>query len=227
MGNAVRLAAEDAIRQVKELAVRLGLPPDTNYGLRDLLEKRFGLQASNIVGVGTYIPDSKSPAKDTGLSDNVTPFWMVGGAGVEVAVDTETGHVAILRMINAADVGRPLNPKVVETQLSGAAMMQLGFTMFENMEYDNGQVTNASLADYKIPSIHDVPWAIENHIVEAEQSNGPYGAKGVGESATFGLSPAIANAIHDAVGVRLTEMPLTPEAVLRAIRAAEHATGKA
>jgi CO/xanthine dehydrogenase Mo-binding subunit len=127
--------------------------------------------------------------------------------------------VKILRMINAADLGRALNPKVVETQLSGAALMQLGFTLFENMEYDNGQVTNASFADYKIPGIHDIPARIENDIVEAEQTNGPYGAKGVGESATFGVSPAIANAIHDAVGVRLTEMPLTPESVFRAIRA--------
>jgi CO/xanthine dehydrogenase Mo-binding subunit len=122
-------------------------------------------------------------------------------------------------MFNAADLGRPLNPKVVETQLSGAALMQLGFTLFENMEFDAGQVTNASFADYKIPGIHDVPWTMINDIVPAEQHSGPYGAKGVGESATFGVSPAIANAIHDAVGVRLTELPLTPEAVLRGIQA--------
>ena len=92
--------------------------------------------------------------------------------------------------------------------------MQLGFTMFENMEFDAGQVTNASFADYKIPGIHDIPPAIENHIVLAEQGGGPFGAKGVGESATFGVSPAIANAIHDAVGVRLTDLPLTAESVL-------------
>jgi CO/xanthine dehydrogenase Mo-binding subunit len=223
MGNAVKLAAEQAAQQLKELAERVGLPPGTNYAVRDLFERGFGMQAGNIVGVGTYIPEYKSPEKGTGLSDKVTPFWMVGGTGVEVEVDTETGHVKILRMINAADLGRPLNPNIVATQLSGAAIMQLGFTMFENMEYDNGQVTNASLADYKIPGIYDVPWDMENHIVEAEQSNGPYGAKGVGESATFGVSPAIANAIHDAVGVRLTQMPLTPEAVFDAIRATEKA----
>jgi CO/xanthine dehydrogenase Mo-binding subunit len=102
--------------------------------------------------------------------------------------------------------------------LSGAAIMQLGFTMFENMEFDAGQVTNASFADYKIPGIHDIPPDIENHIVFAEQGSGPFGAKGVGESATFGVSPAIANAIHDAVGVRLTALPLTAESVLRGIR---------
>ena len=223
MGNAVKLASEHAVQQLRELADKVGLPPGTNYGLRDIFERRYGMQAGNIVGVGTYIPEYKSPEKGTGLSDQVTPFWMVGGSAVEVEVDTETGHVKILRLVNAADLGRPLNPKIVETQISGASIMQLGFTMFENMEYDNGQVTNASLADYKIPGMHDIPWDMENHIVEAEQTNGPYGAKGVGESATFGVSPAIANAIHDAVGVRLTEMPLTPEAVFKALRAAEQA----
>lgn len=220
MGHAVRLAAADARDKLAEMARSLGLPPDTNYAVKDLFKKKYGMQAGNIIGVGSFIPAYKSPDLATGLSDNVTPFWMVGATGVEVEVDTETGHVRILRMVNAADLGRPLNPKIVETQLSGAALMQLGFTLFENMELDAGQVTNASFADYKIPGIHDIPDIMENHIVAAEQANGPYGAKGVGESATFGVSPAIANAIHDAVGVRLTQLPLTPEAVFRAMRAA-------
>jgi CO/xanthine dehydrogenase Mo-binding subunit len=87
------------------------------------------------------------------------------------------------------------------------------------MNFDAGQVTNASLADYKIPGIRDVPLAMENEAVDAKQKNGPFGAKGVGESGTFGVSPAIANAIDDAVGVRLTSLPLTAEAVYRALRA--------
>ena len=124
-------------------------------------------------------------------------------------------------MINAADLGRPLNPRIVETQLSGAAIMQLGFTMSEIMEIDGGQITNASLADYKIPGFHDIPVSIQNEIVENEQRNGPFGAKGVGESATFGVSPAIAGAIEDAVGVRLTSLPLTPEAVYTALQVAK------
>jgi CO/xanthine dehydrogenase Mo-binding subunit len=223
MGMAVKLAAQHARQQLEELAENLGLPRNTNYGTKDLFKKKFGMQAGNIIGVGTFIPEYSSPDTKTGLSNNVTPFWTVGGTGVEIEVDTQTGQVKILRMVNAADLGRPLNPKIVETQLSGAAIMQLGFTMSENMEFDNGQVTNASFADYKIPGIHDIPPVIENYIVEAEQMSGPYGAKGVGESATFGVSPAIANAIHDAVGVRLTQMPLTPEAVFRAMRAAEAA----
>jgi CO/xanthine dehydrogenase Mo-binding subunit len=102
--------------------------------------------------------------------------------------------------------------------LSGAAIMQLGFTLSEEMKLDGGQVTNASLADYRIPGIADIP-PMTNELVEAEQHSGPFGAKGLGESGTFGVSPAIANAIHDAVGVRLTELPITAETVLRALRA--------
>jgi CO/xanthine dehydrogenase Mo-binding subunit len=219
MGLAVKLAAEHARDQLIELARSQGVMPGSNQPWRELFVKKYGMQAGNVFGVGSFKPDYASPDLATGLSENVTPFWMIGGAGVEVEVDTETGHVQLLKLYNAADLGRALNPKVVETQLSGAALMQLGFTMFENMELDAGQVTNASFADYKIPGIHDVPWIMVNDIVESDQTNGPYGSKGVGESTTFGVSPAIANAIHDAVGVRLTELPLTPEAVLRGIQA--------
>jgi CO/xanthine dehydrogenase Mo-binding subunit len=218
MGNAVKLAAEDAKQKLAAMARSVGIPEGSNLPTREIFKKKYGMQAGNVMGIGSYIPSYKSPDSITGMSDNITPFWMIGGTGVEIEVDTETGHVKLTKLVNAADLGRPLNPAIVETQLSGAAIMQLGFTMFENMELDAGQVVNASLADYKIPGIHDIPSDIENHIVLAEQSEGPFGAKGVGESATFGLSPAIANAIHDAVGVRLTTLPLTAESVLRGIR---------
>src|SRR5262249_54524178 len=146
-----------------------------------------------------YVP----PDAESGLTPNATPFWMCAAAGAEVEVDTETGVVHILRLINAVDCGRPLNPKIVESQISGASLMQLGFTLFEKMHIDAGQVTNASLAEYKIPSMLDVPPAIENEWVDAQQSNGPFGGKGVGETGTFCASPAIANAIEDACGVRV------------------------
>jgi CO/xanthine dehydrogenase Mo-binding subunit len=219
MGNAVKLAAEDAKQKLEAMARSVGAPEGSNLETREIFKKKYGMQAGNVMGVGSYIPTYKSPDSVTGMSDNITPFWMIGGTGVEIEVDTETGHVRILRMINVADLGRPINPKIVETQLSGASLMQLGFTMFEKMHFDGGQVTNASLADYKIPGISDVPARMDSEAVDAIQRSGPFGAKGVGETATFGVSPAIANAIADAVGVRLTELPLTPEAVFRALRA--------
>jgi CO/xanthine dehydrogenase Mo-binding subunit len=219
MGNAVRRAAEDARGKLAALARELGVSAETTP-IAELFRRKYGMQAGNIVGIGDFIPGYVPTDHDTGQSPRVTPFWMIGATGVELAVDTETGHVRLTRLVNVADVGQPINPCIVETQLSGAAIMQLGFTLFEEMTFDAGQVTNASLADYKIPGMHDIPTAIENEAVESLEHEGPFGAKGVGESGTFGVTPAVANAIHDAVGVRLTTLPLTPEAVYRAIRAA-------
>ncbi|HEX6007767.1 MAG TPA: molybdopterin cofactor-binding domain-containing protein, partial [Burkholderiales bacterium] len=219
MGHAVRLAAGEARDKLLALARELELSAETTP-IPELFRKKYGMQAGKIVGVGSFIPSYTPTDHETGLSDNVTPFWMVGGTGVEVEVDTETGHVTVTRLVNVVDAGRPVNPRIVETQLSGAALMQLGFTLSEKMSFDAGQVTNASLAEYKIPGMRDIPLVIENQAVDAAQASGPFGAKGVGESGTFGVSPAIANALHDAVGVRLTSLPITPEAVYRAIRRA-------
>jgi CO/xanthine dehydrogenase Mo-binding subunit len=217
MGHAVRLAAEDARAKIEALAAELGLPRGSNVPLAELFRKKYGMQAGNIVGTGSFVPSYASPDHATGLTPNATPFWMVGGTGAEVEVDTETGQVRVQRLINVADLGNPINPKIVETQLSGGAIMQLGFTLMEKMEFRDGQLLNPSLADYKIPGMRDLPVRIENEAVAAVQHSGPYGAKGVGESATFGVSPAIANAIDDAVGVRLMELPMTADAVYAAI----------
>jgi CO/xanthine dehydrogenase Mo-binding subunit len=219
MGHAVRRAAEEARDKLKALAREVGEPEGSNIPIAELFRKRYGMQAGNVIGSGIYKPDYVSPAPDTGLSPNVTPFWLISGAGAEVEVDTETGHVKVTKLVNVVDCGKAINPHAVETQISGAALMHLGFTMFEKMHLDGGQVTNASLADYKIPGFNDMPVELENLSIDHDQSNGPFGAKGVGEVATFCVSPAIANAIDDAVGVRLMEMPLNPETVYRALRA--------
>ncbi len=219
MGHAVRRAAEEARDKLRALAREVGEPEGSNIPLSELFKKRYGMQAGNVVGTGIYKPDYVSPDPSDGQSPNVTPFWFIAGAGAEVEVDTETGHVKITKLVSVVDCGKALNPKIVETQISGSALMHVGFTMFEKMHIDGGQVTNASLADYKIPGFHDVPDAMENLYIEHDQSNGPFGAKGVGEVSTFCPSPAIANAIDDAVGVRLVEMPLNAEAVYRALRA--------
>jgi CO/xanthine dehydrogenase Mo-binding subunit len=216
-GNAVRLAAQDALRQINQLKGELQLPADT--AIADVFRKKYGMRAGSVMGAGNFIPPY-TPPDENGQTDNATPFWMVGASGVELEVDTETGRVRITRLVNVADVGTPINPKIVETQLSGASIMQLGFTLFEKMQFDEGgQLRNASLAEYKIPGFLDLPETIVNEAVVAEQKTGPYGAKGVGESGTFGVSPAIANAIHDAVGVRLTSLPMNPEAVFTALSA--------
>jgi len=217
MGNAMRRAAEDARDKLWAMAREVGLSAETTP-IPDVFRKKYGMQAGNIVGTGSFIPTYAPTDHHTGQSENVTPFWMIGATGVEVEVDTETGQVRVTRLVNVADVGTPINPRIVETQLSGAAIMQLGFTLSEKMTFSAGQCTNASLAAYKIPGLLDLPPTIENEAVDSVETGGPFGAKGVGESGTFGVSPAVANAIEDAVGVRLMSLPLTAEAVYRALR---------
>jgi CO/xanthine dehydrogenase Mo-binding subunit len=219
MGHAIQQAAQDVRNKIAALRKEVGEPDGSNLPLPALFQKRYGMQAGNIIGSGAFKPSYVAPNRETGQSTNITPFWLLSAAGAEVEVDTETGHVKIAKLVNVVDAGRAVNPKIVETQISGGALMQLGFTLFEKMHLDGGQITNASLADYKIPGLHDIPRSMENVWIEHEQSNGPYGAKGVGESSMFCVSPAVANAIDDAVGIRLTELPLSPEAVLRAIKA--------
>ncbi len=217
MGHAVKIAAEDARDKLLQLAREVGLSAETTP-IPDIFRKKYGMQAGNIVGIGSFVPPYTPPEPGTGLTADATPFWMIGATGAEVEVDTETGEFKVTRLVNLVDVGRPVNPAIVETQISGATIMQLGFTLSERMDFDAGQVTNASLADYKIPGIRDVPPVMLNEAVDMVQQTGPFGAKGVGESGTFGVSPAIASAIDDAVGVRLTSLPLTAEAVYRGLR---------
>jgi CO/xanthine dehydrogenase Mo-binding subunit len=223
MGNAVRLAAEDAKRKIEALAAELGLPPLSNIPLSELFRRKYGMQAGNIIGTGSFIPDYEKPNLETGQSNKITPFWGVGAAGAEVEIDTETGHLTIAKLINIADIGVAINPKMARAQISGAAIMQLGFTTTEQMLFHDGQLTNNSLAEYKIPTLLELPREFINEYVESRQTSGPFGAKGAGETSTIALSPAIGNAVADAIGVRLTDLPLTQESIFNALQTTNRA----
>ena len=138
----------------------------------------------------------------------------------EVEVDTETGHVRVLKIISATDAGKAINPVGVEGQIQGGAAMGLGQALYEQHVLDQGVPKTGSLAFYLVPTSMDVP-EIQCEIVEVADPNGPYGAKGVAEPATIPTTPAILNAIYDAVGVRITEIPATPERVYFAIQEAK------
>ena len=224
MGNAVRLAAEDAKAKLAALAREVGLPEGSNVPVAELFQKKYKMQAGNIIGTGSYIPNYVPPDAN-GLTPEATPFWMVGGAGVEVEVDTETGHVKVTKLVNVVDVGRPVNPRIVETQISGAATMQFGFTMQEKIEFDGGQITNASFADYKIPSILDIPPTCRTRRWRRSRAPARSAPRASARAAPSRVSPAIANAIEDACGVRLTELPLTAEKVYRALAPRRAAAG--
>jgi CO/xanthine dehydrogenase Mo-binding subunit len=140
----------------------------------------------------------------------------------EVEVDTETGFVQVTRLVSATDAGYAINPLGVEAQVQGGAVMGLGYGLYEQHLLNDGHPATASLAFYLVPTPMDVP-EIECLIVEVPDPNGPYGAKGVSEPATIPTTPAILDAIYNAVGVRVLETPATPERIYDLLRAREAA----
>src|SRR5919206_125632 len=138
----------------------------------------------------------------------------------DVEVDTETGEVTVLRLASAYEVGRQVNPKMVEGQLIGGAVMGMAHTLMESVfpYYPALEHHTGSFAEYVIPTALDLP-EIQSVVLEYPSSNGPYGVKGVGEMTANSPIPAIVNAIYDAVGVWITDLPVTPEKVLRALEA--------
>lgn len=182
-----------------------------------ILKAHFGAMGASLVGVGDFTPEYRKPDAN-GLSDRITEYWMCGANGVDIGVDPETGALKILRMVSVADVGRAVNPQAVHTQLSGAALMQASMSVAEAVEYDErGQLVNPGLAFYRIFGFGDTPTEVVTDYVEYEPDTTP---KGVGESGSLAVAPAIAAALHDALGVWVTTLPLSPETILRSLEGA-------
>jgi xanthine dehydrogenase molybdenum-binding subunit len=135
-----------------------------------------------------------------------------------VEVDEETGDVRILRMVAAHDVGKVLNPQTLAGQIYGALAQGVGYALYEEVRTQDGRILNPSFTDYKIPTARDMDFPIDVVFVETAEAAGPFGAKGVGEPGLVPTAPAIANAIYDAVGVRIRDLPITPERVLAALK---------
>jgi CO/xanthine dehydrogenase Mo-binding subunit len=176
-------------------------------------------QGKRCIGWGWQDITTKDVDPQTSQGDAYQTFgWATQLA--EVEVDTETGFVRVTRLVSATDAGRAINPVGVEGQVQGGAVMGLGYALYEQHIVDQGNAKTASLAFYLVPTPLDVP-EIECLIVEVPDPNGPYGAKGVSEPATIPTTPAILNAIYDAVGIRVTETPATPERVFHLLREME------
>jgi len=154
---------------------------------------------------------------DREFKGNLSVTYAYGTHGVEVEVDRETGQVKILRYVAAHDVGKAINPMLLEGQVYGGATMGIGYALTERLILENGKVMNPNFLDYKILTAKDVP-KIEAIVVETEDPFGPFGAKGIGEPGLVPTAPAIANAIYDAVGVRIKDLPITPEKILTALK---------
>jgi CO/xanthine dehydrogenase Mo-binding subunit len=141
-----------------------------------------------------------------------------------VEVDTDTGRVRVVRQVVVQDVGRAINPAGIAAQIHGAVAQGVGWALLEGMSYDaHGQLRSATLMDYALPSITDASAEVETVILEVPTEHGPFGAKGVGEPPVVAAPAAIANAIANAIGRRLTDLPMTSEALARAVDAAKPA----
>lgn len=174
-----------------------------------------------LVAQGSYTPPEEARGgKHKGAGVGPSPSYSYSAQVAEVSVDTETGRVKVERIVAAHDCGKALNPTTVEGQVIGSVYMGMGQAMQEEMIWENGRLINPSLLDYRIPSTLETP-PIECIIVESEDPEGPFGAKEAGEGSLAATIPAIANAIYDAVGVRINTLPITPEKVLAALREKE------
>ncbi|NBG89052.1 xanthine dehydrogenase family protein molybdopterin-binding subunit [Isachenkonia alkalipeptolytica] len=149
------------------------------------------------------------------------PYWpyTFGACGVEVEVNTETGTLEILSAILVQDVGRAVNPKLIEGQMDGGFAMAQGYALLEDLNIVGGEIKHHNFTKYLIPTALDAV-EVQKIIVEDPESSAPFGAKGIGEPVMIPVAPAILNAIYDAVGVRITEIPVTPERLLKAIKEA-------
>ena len=170
-----------------------------------------------VSGRGMYIKPKSYVDPDTGTCD---PDSTVGHACTiaEVEVDTETGEVRVLKLINAYEVGRAVNPKLIEGQIIGGSVMGMAHALMETVYPYYPSIENQviSFKDYVLPSALDIP-EIKSVVVEYPSKTGPYGVKGMGEMTANSPPPAIVNAIYDAIGVWITELPITPEKVLKAL----------
>jgi CO/xanthine dehydrogenase Mo-binding subunit len=177
------------------------------------------LAGGEIVGMASFTGPISPEDPQTGQSERSVFNYSHGAHAFEVAVNIETGEVKILRVAAAFDVGRAINPKIVEQQIDGGISMGTGFA-FEEIIVDKGAVLNANFADYHIATTMDMPTRdnIKTMIVEVPHREGPLGAKGVGEVITVPAAPAIAHAVYNAVGVRIMDLPISREKILAGLK---------
>jgi CO/xanthine dehydrogenase Mo-binding subunit len=228
-GNAVRLAA----RKVKQMmfqrvSEQLGVEPgelvlkdgtifaekspDMKIPLADAL-KSHSMQG--VSAVGTFFP--RTVPLDTETSQG-SPYatYTYAGSVAHVEVDDKTGEVDLLKLVSIVDVGKAINPVSVEGQIEGGAVMGIGYALMEEIKTDRGLTLNPNFTDYLVPGQMDI-WGLETKIVEENESSGPFGAKGFSEVAVTQIAAAVLNAVNNAVGIRMTEIPATQEKVLNAI----------
>ncbi len=213
MGNAVERACQDIIRQLADLQ-----PPNLQTtaptSARDLIGAWHASAGAEIIGEGTF----EASANPSHVLGGLTPFYEVVATAVELEVDADTGIVTIHRIVHTTDAGKVLNRKRASGLDEGGVIMGLGLAMSEQLAFgESGLIANGSSLDYRIPTVHDIP-RMTSLFIENADGPGPSGSKGLAEGGVLAVAPAIAAAIYDCTGVRLTDLPFTPERITDAMQ---------
>jgi len=240
-GSAVKAAAEDARQKIlsvvaehwdeelEDLDIKDGIvisfKSEREQPLKGLVvyglpnENYEGWKGGPIIGSGKFMPTYVTNLDfETGQGERAVVHYTVGAQAVDLEVDTETGQIEIRKIASAYDVGKAINPDLIMTQIEGGAVHGLS-SAFEALQLDEkGQPLNSSFVDYRIASIADIPQEIHGDIVETPLDDGPWGARGVGEHVMVQTAPAIANAIHDALGIRFADLPLSAEKIFMTLQ---------
>ncbi len=236
-GNAVKMAGEDVLRKLFPVAAGiLGCKPgelkaeagfifstkdDSKRVVWAEAARQYFNECSSLIGQGWYKPPEGLGGDYKGAVVGTSPAYSFGAAVCEVSVDMETGKVRVERFWDFHDCGTPINPMAVHGQVEGAVVMSAGETVMEDMVFDaEGRLVNPNLHEYLLMTIGDAP-EIFSGIVESYEPEGPFGAKEIGEGATVPVLGAVASAIADAIGVWITDLPITPDKILAAIKARE------
>lgn len=232
-GNATLMAAGE-IRKVilKKAGEILGIDPgQLDLADREVIDKEGSgksLPLKEVVracasdGLPLYnVALFKAPFRNVAqlerIEGQVFPDFTFGTHGAEVAVDVETGQIRVLKLVSSFDVGRAINRLSVEGQIEGGAIYGMGYALTEEVVLEKGVTKTPSFSEYLLPTSMDVP-ELKTILIESGDGVGPFGAKGVGEPAVCSVAPAIANAVYDAIGVRIYDLPVTPEKIVKALK---------
>jgi CO/xanthine dehydrogenase Mo-binding subunit len=227
MGQAVQKAAQDARAQFLQAAAAVLRAPlsdirldngmvvcgEQKLSFREVMQRHFRDTEGEIWGRGFF----KVPRNEHVPLGYPSPFWEIGLGAAEVEVDVETGEVKILRYVSLTDAGKMIHPVQCHAQDEGAAVFGFGQALFEDLVYQDGQLINGSLVDYRLPRFDDLPESFTTFVTEGGGGPGPYGAKGMGEGGILAVAPAVGNAVHNAIATRLQAVPLISEMVWKAI----------
>ncbi|MDR3667363.1 MAG: xanthine dehydrogenase family protein molybdopterin-binding subunit [Ignavibacteriaceae bacterium] len=237
-GRAVERAAIDAREQIFDLieraldkdrtslyleneCVKSRKEPGFSLPLRDfiingIMKEDGTFRGGPVIGRGMFMPEFSSALSDPETSQGGKPnvHYTVGASAVKIEVDRQTGKMRIPKAVLAIDVGRALNPNLIKGQITGGLLQGIATVLYEDMRFDEkGKLLNASFSDYKIPTALDIPDEIISIIIETPQPDGPSGARGMGEHTMIPAAPMIANAVEDALGIRIKSMPITAEKI--------------